>query len=157
MKNQDNLKDGVRKLELLKKYSQNRNVEGFELVEQLMNDEILLGVVDEKQGLKGETLGMRYEIVSVDYDKKLFSTRVTMDENYTSKLIINKLQNKEIDEKYVDWIKSFSTMFGEFILDVFDDFSIQTMNYVRIGSGIINSEFLEPKNKTGFRLFPQNY
>jgi hypothetical protein len=80
-----------------------------------------------------------------------------MDENYTSKLITNKLQNKEIDEKYVDWIKSFSTMFGEFILDVFDDFSIQTMNYVRIGSGIINSEFLEPKNKTGFRLFPQNY
>lgn len=157
MKNQNNSTKEESKFELFKKYSRNKNVEGYYLVEQLIKDDRLLCVADEKQGLTGDMLGMVYEIVSIDYEKKLFYTKVNLEENITSEFIIEELKKKVIDEKYIDLISSFSKMFGEFILDVFDDFSIQTMNYVRIGSGIINSEFLEPKNKTGFRLFPQNY
>jgi hypothetical protein len=75
----------------------------------------------------------------------------------TSEFMLNELKKKNLNDRYEEWLVGFSKSFGECILNVFDDFSLQTMNYVRIKGGVVSSQFLEPKNKVGYRLFPQNY
>lgn len=150
-------KEVVKLQELLKSYSRNKNVEGYFIVEKLIDEGKLIGNVDNTHFNSNELISMDYEISNIDFVNKIISTRITCNESMTSEFMLNEFKKKKLSIRYEEWLSGFSKRFGEFILDVFDDFSLQTTNYVRIGCGIITSEFLEPKNKTGFRLFPENY
>jgi hypothetical protein len=150
-------KEVIKLQELLKSYSRNKNVEGYDIVEKLIDDEKLIGNIDNTHFNSNELISMDYEISNIDFENKIIVTRITCNESMTSEFMLNELKKRELSNRYVEWLSNFSTRFGEMILDVFDDFTIQTINYVRIGCGIISSEFIEPKNKTGYRLFPENY
>lgn len=143
--------------ELLKEYSKNKNVEGYSIVEKLIEEEKLLGNIDNTHFNINEFISMVYEISNIDFENKIIIVRITCDENKTSEFMLNELKKKNLSDRYKEWLLGFSEMFGEFILNVFDDFSLQTIDYVRIGGGVVSSQFLEPKNKVGYRLFPQNY
>jgi hypothetical protein len=150
-------KEVIKLQELLKSYSRNKNVEGYDIVEKLIDDEKLIGNIDNTHFNSNELISMDYEISNIDFENKIIVTRITCNESMTSEFMLNELKKENLSNRYKEWLSGFSIRFGEFILDVFDDFSIQTINYVRIGCGIISSEIIEPKNKTGYRLFPENY
>ena len=150
-------KDLVKFKELLKGYSKNKNIEGYNIVEKLIEEEKLLGNIDNTEFNCDEFLSVVYEISNIDFENKIISTTIKCEENMTSEFMLNELKKKNLNDRYEEWLVGFSKSFGECILDVFDDFSLQTMNYVRMKGGVVSSQFLEPKNKVGYRLFPENY
>lgn len=147
----------VKLQELLENYSRNKNVEGYYIVEKLIDEEKLIGNIDNTHFNSNELLSLDYEISNIDFENKIIISRITCNESMTSEFMLKELKKKNLSVRYQEWLSGFSERFGGFILDVFDDFSLQTMNYVRIGCGIISIEFVEPKNKIGYRLFPENY
>ena len=150
-------KEVVKLQELLNSYSRNKNVEGYFIVEKLIDEGKLIGNVDNTHFNSNELISMDYEISNIDFENKIISTRITCNESLTSEFMLNELKKKNLSDRYKEWLIGFSERFGGFILNVFDDFSLQTIDYVRIGGGVVSSQFLEPKNKVGYRLFPQNY
>lgn len=150
-------KEVVKLQELLKSYLRNKNVEGYFIVEKLIDEGKLIGNVDNTHFNSNELISMDYEISNIDFENKIISTRITCNESLTSEFMLNELKKKNLSDRYKEWLLGFSERFGGFILNVFDDFSLQTIDYVRIGGGVVSYRFLEPKNKVGYRLFPQNY
>lgn len=154
---------------LLKSYNRNRFSEGYNFVDSISNKGSLYTVIGfMKDGVqkkmkfnindyKDETMGIKYEIESLNKKDKIISTSISLDLKSTKDFMKRELNKDDLNPRYTEWINNLIVQLGEYLINVFDDFTIETKDLTRIEKGIISIGYLEPKNKKGFRMFPENY
>ncbi len=162
-------KIGMELSNLLDEYSKNRFKDGYSLVKSLSIDGGLKTVIGfKKEGVtnltkfnlddyEDETIGLSYDIVSIDSNKKVITTSITKDKESTTKFMEKEFSSKDVNPRYLEWIDNLSEQMGEYLINVFDDYTVETQDLLRVDIGIVKMGYLEPKNKSGFRMFPVNY
>lgn len=154
---------------LLKTYSKNRFSDGYTIVNSLCNEgslKTIIGFIEDRvpkslkfnlNDYKDETMGITYEIESLNKEDKIITTSISLDLNSTKDFMKNELNKEEVNPRYTGWINDLNVQMGEYLIDIFDDFTVETKDLTRFEKGIISLGYLEPKNKKGYRIFPVNF
>lgn len=159
---------GMELSNLLGKYSKNRYEEGYSIVKSLSIEGGFISVIGYPKGeldrlkkfdindYEDETFGIKYDLESIDVDEKEITTKMSVDYNFTTDLMKNEFEKEDIGIKYMGMFDDFSKQMGNYILNVFDDYTLKTINLINSKRGVISIGVMEPKDKIGSRYFPLN-
>jgi len=169
-KSQKKSKNSLQKL--FQKYSRNFHKEGFQIVELMVNQngdmtvvigfpkkgtELIKGRKFNLDNYEERTMSLKYSITDIDTKERILTTRVEMVEDESTQHMKDELWKDKPNMEYMGWIQDFMDKIGDSILNVFDDYSIHCLDYTGIKVNRLLTQFLEPKNKEGHRMFPLEY
>lgn len=154
-KNKNKYSNKIEKLSiLLKDYSKGKKINDY--LKNLLDEGRVLTVIgDRKEGkkinsifdiedFKENTIGIVFEIVSVNTEIKEIEVLTFCEKNYTSKFMINELSKDYVSIEYLEIFKLLSTKIGKLLQEVFDDYMIQIHNCINPENNLFVSGKLKP-------------